>query len=67
MCFAIPLKVLKVNHGKAVVENGKKIILGEELTVKKGDYLQVAGNVAVSTLTNKQGIKVRRLIKNIYS
>lgn len=67
MCFTIPLKVLKVNHGKAIVENGKNILLSKDMIVKKGDYLQVVGNTAVSTLTSKQGIKVRQLIKNIYS
>lgn len=67
MCFTIPLKVLKVNQGKATVENGENILLSKDLVVKKGDYLQVTGNVAVSTLTSKQGIKVRQLIKNIYS
>lgn len=67
MCFTIPLKVLKVNQGKAIVENGENILLSKDLIAKKGDYLQVAGNVAVSTLTSKQGIKVRQLIKNIYS
>lgn len=66
MCFSVPYKVLSVRNGKAQLEGGKNILLGKDLRVSKGDYLQVLGNMGVSKLTSAQGQKVMRLIKNIY-
>jgi len=65
MCFSVPLKVTKAGSETALLENGKTIALGN-LKVKKGDFLQVAGEIAVGRLSNKQGLKVRQVITNIY-
>lgn len=65
MCFAIPYKILKISKGSALIEGGKTVRLGKEIKAKEGDYLQVVGSLAVCRLTNKEGLKVRKLIKSL--
>lgn len=65
MCFSVPLKVLRVSGNTAIVEGEKKVQLGKDIAVKKGDYLQVTGSLAVGKLNPKQGLKVRKLIKSL--
>lgn len=65
MCFSIPLKVLNVKNLQATVEGNKKIMFGKDIRVKKGEYLQVVGNMAVGKLTMKEGLKVRKLIASL--
>lgn len=67
MCFCVPYKVLSTDKKAALIEDGRKIKIGNELKVEKGDYLQVLGNVAVGRLTKSQGLKIRRLIKSLNS
>ena len=65
MCFAIPFKVLRLNGDYALIEGGKKIKIGPELSVHTGDYLQVTGSVAVAVIPQVQGLKIRQLIKKL--
>ncbi|MFC1626833.1 hypothetical protein ACFL1P_01365 [Patescibacteria group bacterium] len=65
MCFAIPYKVEKIINGKVLIEGGKEVTLGKELTVQIGGYVRVVGNIAVDTLTKKEGLKIRQLIKSL--
>lgn len=65
MCFSIPYKVLRVDETSALIEGGWVVKIGKELKVKKGDYLQVAGNIGVGILSKTEGLKVRQLIKSL--
>ena len=65
MCFSIPLKVKKVFSGYITVEGGGKVRTERNFRVKSGDYVQVAGNVAVGVLTARQGLQVRKLIRSL--
>lgn len=65
MCFSIPKKVLKVKKNTAVVEGGKRVQLGTDTHVVKGQYLRIVGNIAVGTLSQKEGLKVRQLIQSL--
>ncbi|OGG26359.1 hypothetical protein A2960_03440 [Candidatus Gottesmanbacteria bacterium RIFCSPLOWO2_01_FULL_39_12b] len=65
MCFSIPLKVLKAVNNYVLIEGGQTVRLGNEIKVKKGDFLQVAGNMAVGKLSKSQGLKIRKLIKKL--
>jgi hydrogenase maturation factor len=65
MCFSIPLKVIDVKNHQVTVEGNKKIIIGKDTLVKKGEYLQVVGNLAVGRLTKIEGQRVRKLIKSL--
>lgn len=67
MCFSIPFKVLKVEDETALIEGNKTIRIGEELSVKKGDYVRIIGDIAVDKLTQKEGLKIRKLIKKLNS
>ena len=66
MCFAIPYKVEKTEKDIAIVEGGKRVKFGNNFSVKKGDYLQVMGNIAVGKISKVEGMRIRSLIKNIY-
>ncbi|KKS98162.1 MAG: hypothetical protein UV73_C0003G0104 [Candidatus Gottesmanbacteria bacterium GW2011_GWA2_43_14] len=65
MCFTVPVKVLQVVGNKAMIEGGRTVSLTGDLTVKKGEYLQVAGGLAVARLSREEGMKVRLLIKSL--
>lgn len=65
MCFSVPYKVLKVGKNIALLEGDKTIKIGKELSVKPGEYLRIAGDVAISTLSKSEGLKVRKLIKSL--
>ena len=65
MCFSIPCKVLVVKGDFAFVEGWKKVILGKEIKVKRGEYLQVVGNVAIGKITKEDGVKIRKLIRSL--
>lgn len=65
MCFTIPYKILKVSKNTALLEGGRVVKLGKELKAKKGAYLRVLGNIAVGTLSQTEGLKIRRLIKKL--
>ena len=67
MCFSVPCKVLKVKDNEAVVEGGQTVRIGNDLKVEPGEYLRVAGNIAVGTLSKTEGLKVRKLIKSLDS
>lgn len=67
MCFSIPYKVVKVKNSTAFLDGNRSVKIGSEFKVKKGDYLQIAGDVAVGRLSNSQGLKIRRLIKSLNS
>lgn len=65
MCFAIPLKIVKIKNNEALLEGGKTIVIGKDLKVRKGDYLRISGNLAIDSLTQKEGLKIRQLIKRL--
>lgn len=65
MCFSIPAKVIQVIGNSAVIEGGKKVTLGKEIKVGKGDYLQISGDIAVGKLSPAEGLKIRQLIKKL--
>jgi hypothetical protein len=65
MCFSIPYQVLDVSKNHAIIEGGKKILLGKDITVKKGEYIQVLGSMTVGKLSRTEGLKVRKLIKSL--
>jgi hydrogenase maturation factor len=65
MCFSIPVKILEVKDDIVVVENGKVIRIDKKMNVKKGRYLHVVGDMAVDTLSEKDGLKIRKMIKRL--
>lgn len=65
MCFSIPYKVIKVNKNNVLIEGGQTVRPGKELSVQKGDYLRVIGEVAVDVLRREEGLKIRQLIKKL--
>lgn len=67
MCFSIPRKVISVQNDTALIDTNEIVTLGAEITVKPGEYLQVLGNVAVGKLSPQEGLKIRRLIKQLNS
>lgn len=66
MCFAIPLKVIKIGTGFAVVEGNKKIKLDKMVRLKIGDFVVVNGGLAVGKLSTREGLRIRKIINNIY-
>lgn len=65
MCFSIPLKVLKVEGNKAIIEGGKIARFDKTLQIHKGEYVRLTGDIVVDKLSKDKGLKVRRLIKRL--
>jgi hydrogenase maturation factor len=65
MCFSIPVKIIEVKDDVVVVENGKIIRIDKKMDVKKGNYIQVVGDMAVNTLSENEGLKIRKMIKKL--
>jgi hydrogenase maturation factor len=65
MCFSIPYQVLDVTNNHAIIEGNRKIALGKEIHVKKGEYIQVLGSIAVGKLSKAEGLKIRKLVKSL--
>lgn len=65
MCFSIPRKVLEVRGETALIDTNEVVTLGAEIRVKQGDYVQVIGNIVVAKLSAAQGLKIRKLIKEL--
>ena len=66
MCFTIPLKVIKIGAGFAVVEGNKKIKIDKLMHLKIGDFLQINGDLAVGKLSTREGLRIRKVINDIY-
>lgn len=67
MCFSIPYKINKISQNTALLEDGRSVKIDKGLKVRRGDYLQIAGDIAVGSLNKKEGLKIRQLIKNLNS
>jgi len=65
MCFTIPLEILDVHSNRATVEGGNIIMLDTDIRAKKGQYLQVQGNIAVGVLSRREGKKIQNLILSL--
>lgn len=63
MCFAIPLKVVKITGKVADMEDGRSVRLGDLTDIKRGDYLEVYADLAVNKLETKEALEIRKLIK----
>ncbi len=49
MCFAIPYRIKKRKGNKATLEDGQIIDVNNNMSLQKGDYVRLAGNVIVDT------------------
>lgn len=67
MCFSIPLQVLQVKGDMCFLEGGKIVRSERNLQIKRGDFVQIAGNLIVDKITGDNGLKIRRLIKRLNS
>ncbi len=64
MCFTIPYKVTRVLDSTAYIEDDRAIPI-RDIVVKKGDYVQLTGDVIVGKLSPSQGARVRGMIKEL--
>lgn len=65
MCFSIPYKVIQVGKDTVTVEGGKIVRIDRNMNIMKNAYVQVVGDVAVSSLSKEEGLKIRKLIKRL--
>jgi len=65
MCVTIPLQVMRVEKGRALVEGNRRVILENGLSVTRGDYVTVVGHMATRVLTKKQGKEARAFIRSL--
>ena len=67
MCLATPVKILKLNQNKAIVDTlGKESEIDVSLlqNVKAGDYLYASNGLAIKKVARSDAEKVLELIKN---
>ncbi len=65
MCFAVPLRIEKIDKDELVMESGRvaKAVLTEE--VKIGDYLVCQHDLAVEKISKKEALAMRQAIKGV--
>ena len=63
MCFAVPLKILKIQGTTAEMEDGRKVRIDGKEKVLVGDYVEVYADVIVNKLKLQKALEIRRLIK----
>jgi hypothetical protein len=54
MCQATHLKVIKVSGRKAVMSDGRTVLLAELTGIKKGDCLEVFADLAIAKTDPKE-------------
>jgi hydrogenase maturation factor len=64
MCINVPLKVLRIEREKAVMEDGREVRVGLVKDIKIGDYLEVYGDLALGKVM-KRIVKSQRLVSLI--
>lgn len=65
MCFALPLQVVSISKKQATMEDERKVNLAMVGSARKGDWLLVQSNLAVSKLTQKEARTMRSAIKEV--
>ena len=67
MCYAIPAKILEINHDTAVVDYGgvqKTINLALVDNLKIGDYVLIHAGFAIEKLQKKSAEESLEIIRN---
>ena len=67
MCFSIPKQIKTIEGKFGVTEDGKKVSIESVNNLKIGDYINVYGSVAVNKISQKEALKIRKLIQNLNS
>lgn len=55
MCMQTIVRVKTVRDTKAIMEDGREVMLGPLRNVKKGDYLRVYTNIVIDKVSTKKG------------
>ena len=62
MCFALPKQIKKIEGSSATMEDTTVAELGD-ICAKVGDYLLVAGPLAIEKIPKKKALQMRQMIK----
>ena len=65
MCFAVPLRVKKIDKDKLVMESGREVKSVLTETIKIGDYLVCQHDLAVEKVSKKEALAMRQAIKGV--
>ncbi len=65
MCFAVPIKVIQVADGKALLEDGRLVILGPDIIVNAGEYVRTVGDIIVDTMSAEDGNRIRQTLEEL--
>ena len=63
MCFTIPLRIVKKTGERALLEDGRTVGLHIVPHARIGSYVLAQADVAVATITKREALSVRKLIK----
>ena len=63
MCFTVPLRVMKKYGKRALLEDSREVDLHMTPKVRVGSYVLAQANLAVATITKREALSVRKLIK----
>jgi hydrogenase expression/formation protein HypC len=66
MCLATPLKIIKIENGKAIVESdGKTNLIDLSLISdpKVGDYILSHGDMAINKIPKEEAEKILKMIE----
>jgi hydrogenase maturation factor len=62
MCVSTFAKVSKIIEKYAIMENGRKVRLGPLIDIRKGDYLEVYADIAISKVSKDIALSNRKVV-----
>ena len=68
MCLAIPLKIIKIENNKAIVDSGDhhhKVDLSLVKNAKVGEYLIIKDNLAINKLKKQEAEKIIKIVSGL--
>ncbi|MDO8557918.1 MAG: HypC/HybG/HupF family hydrogenase formation chaperone [bacterium] len=63
MCFTVPLRVIKKDGKWALLDDGRKVLLHMTPKVRIGGWVLAQANLAVATITKREALSIRKLIR----
>lgn len=62
MCLATPVKIKKIEHNKALLENGREVDISLVDSPSSGDWLLCHADLAINKINEKEAEEILKLV-----
>jgi len=67
MCFALPVKISKIEKNLGIGENGKKVKLNLLDNCQVGDYVLAQADIAVEKISKRRAQDLEKALRNNFN